>query len=82
MSNSGIATQLGAFAGIAEFIPNLCDGSFTGFFYWTAANGDEISGYFVGQLTPTSTPGLFDNNETAVVTAGTGRLPMPPALSL
>jgi hypothetical protein len=28
VSNSGIATQLGAFAGIAEFIPNLCDGSF------------------------------------------------------
>jgi hypothetical protein len=73
VSNSGIATQLGAFAGIAEFIPNLCDGSYTGFFYWTAANGDEISGYFVGQLTPTATPGLFDNNETAVVTAGTGR---------
>jgi len=34
VSNSGIATELGAFTGYAEFIPNLCDlttlASFTG----------------------------------------------------
>ena len=73
VSNSGIATELGAFTGYAEFIPNLCDLTYTGFFYWTAANGDQISGPFSGYLTPTTTAGVFDNHETAIVTDGTGR---------
>jgi hypothetical protein len=73
VSNSGIATELGHFIGQAEFRPNLCDGSYTGFYHWIAANGDEISGPFSGQLVPTETPGVFDNNETAVVGDGTGR---------
>ena len=73
VSNSGYATELGAFTGHAEFIPNLCDLTYTGFFYWIAANGDEISGPFSGYLAPTATPGVFDNHETAIVTHGTGR---------
>ena len=73
VSNSGNATELGAFTGYAEFIPNLCDLTYTGFFYWTAANGDQISGPFSGYLTPTATPGVFDNHETSIVTNGTGR---------
>jgi len=73
VSNSGIATELGAFTGYAEFIPNLCDLTYTGFFYWTAANGDQISGPFSGYLTSTATAGVFDNHETAIVTDGTGR---------
>jgi hypothetical protein len=73
VNNAGIATELGTFTGYAEFIPNVCDGSYTGFFYWTAANGDGISGPFFGQLIPTTTPGVFDNKETAIVTSGTGR---------
>ena len=40
---------------------------------FTAANGDSISGSFIGQLTPTGTPGVFDNDETAFITSGTGR---------
>ena len=47
VSNSGIATELGAFTGYAEFIPNLCNLTYTGFFHWIAANGDQISGPFL-----------------------------------
>jgi len=73
VSNSGNATHLGSFTGTSNFIPNVCDGSYTGTFHWIAANGDSISGPFFGQLIPTATPGVFDNTETAIVTGGTGR---------
>jgi hypothetical protein len=80
--NFGHANQLGAFTGSAEFFirpcepdPNLCENNipYTGTFHWFAANGDEISGTFEGYLCPTETPGVYDNNETAEVTGGTGR---------
>ena len=73
VSNSGNATQLGSFTGTANFIPNVCDGSYTGTFQWIAANGDRISGPFLGQLIPTATPGVYYNLETALITGGTGR---------
>jgi hypothetical protein len=73
VTNAGNATHLGPFTGTANFIPNVCDGSFTGTFHWIAANGDSISGPFFGQLIPTATPGVFDNIETAIITGGTGR---------
>lgn len=71
--NSGMSNVLGNFTGTANFVPNLCDGSYTGTFQWTAANGDRISGPFRGQLIPTATQGVFYNVETAVITGGTGR---------
>ena len=75
--NFGHANQLGAFTGTAEFYPNFCDNppniTYTGTFDWFAANGDEISGTFEGYLTPTETPGVYDNHENADVTGGTGR---------
>src|SRR4030095_13695208 len=71
--NFGKANQLGAFTGTAEFIVNLCDLTYIGFFECPAANGDELEGPFDGNLTPTATPGVFDNHETAEVTDGTGR---------
>jgi hypothetical protein len=71
--NFGNANQLGAFTGTGEFIVNLCDGTYTGFFHWVAANGDKLEGTFAGNLTPSATPGVFDNHETADVTSGTGR---------
>jgi len=73
VANAGNATRLGSFTGTANFIPNLCDGSYTGSFHWVAANGDSISGPFFGQNIPTATPGVFDNVETAIITSGTGR---------
>jgi hypothetical protein len=71
--NGGNATQLGRFTGTAQFTLNVCDLSYIGFYEFTAANGDSISGPFFGQLTPTPTPGVFDNDETAFITGGTGR---------
>jgi hypothetical protein len=75
--NFGNATELGAFTGTAEFYPNFCENppniTYTGTFDWFAANGDEISGTFDGYLSPTETPGVYDNHENADVTGGTGR---------
>ena len=71
--NGGNATQLGRFTGTAEFILNVCDLTYVGSYVFTAANGDSISGPFTGTLTPTSIEGVFDNNELAFITGGTGR---------
>jgi hypothetical protein len=75
--NFGNAAQLGAFTGTGEFYPNFCENppnvTYTGTFHWFAANGDEISGTFDGYMSPTGTPGVYDNHETADVTGGTGR---------
>jgi len=73
VSNAGTATVLGNFTGESNFVPNLCDGSYTGSFNWVATNGDRIYGWFMGQNLPTQTPGVFNNVETAVITGGTGR---------
>ena len=59
VSNSGSATELGTFTGTANFIPNVCDGSYTGSFHWVAADGSSISGPFLGQQIPTAMPGVF-----------------------
>ena len=74
----GNATHLGAFTGTAEFVTktsamDLVKYTYTGTFHWFAANGDEIYGTFEGYLSPTETPGVYDNHETADVTGGTGR---------
>src|SRR5437016_11108617 len=71
--NGGNATQLGRFTGTAEFVLNVCDLTYIGSYVFTAANGDSISGPFTGTLTPTPIPGVFDNNELAFITGGTGR---------
>jgi hypothetical protein len=71
--NFGNATHLGAYTGTGELYQDVCNGTYTGTFHWFAANGDEIYGTFEGYLTPTGTPGVYDNHETADVTGGTGR---------
>ena len=71
--NRGNATHLGRFSGTAQFVLNVCDLTYVGSYVFTAANGDRISGPFVGSLTPTDVPGVFDNTESAFVTGGTGR---------
>lgn len=73
VTNTGTATELGEFTGASNFIPNVCNGNYTGTFLWIGANGDSISGPFSGQQTPTAVPGVFDNVETATITGGTGR---------
>ena len=75
--NFGHANQLGAFTGTGEFYQDFCEDppnvTYTGTFHLFAANGDELSGTFEGYLSPTGTPGVYDNHETAEVTGGTGR---------
>ncbi len=73
IDNGGKATHLGDFTGTAEFILNVCDLTYVGSYVFTGANGDSISGPFTGTLTPTSIEGVFDNDELAFITGGTGR---------
>ena len=58
------------FQDFCEDPPNI---TYTGTSHWFAANGDELSGTFEGFLSPTETPGVYDNHETSDVTGGTGR---------
>jgi hypothetical protein len=73
----GHATHLGAFTGTGELYQNICEDppnvTYSGTFHWFAANGDELSGTFEGYLSPTETPGVYDNHETSELTGGTGR---------
>jgi hypothetical protein len=71
--NGGNATHLGRFTGTAQFVVDICNLTYVGSYVFTAANGDSISGPFVGTLTPTDVPGVFDNSESAFITGGTGR---------
>ena len=77
----GNATHLGAFTGTGEFYQDFCEDppniTYIGSFHLFAANGDELSGTFEGYLSPTETPGVYDNHETAEVTDGTGRFAPP-----
>jgi hypothetical protein len=76
-SNFGNANQVGAFTGSGELYQDFCadppNVTYTGTFHWIAANGDELSGTFDGYLSPTETPGVYDNHENTDVTGGTGR---------
>jgi hypothetical protein len=56
-----------------QFVLNVCDLTYVGSYVFTGANGDSISGPFTGTLTPTPIPGVFDNDELAFITDGTGR---------
>ena len=69
----GNATHLGVYTGTGELYQDVCNSTFIGSFHWFAANRDEIYGTFEGYLTPTGTPGVYDNHETSEVTGGTGR---------
>ena len=72
--NGGTSNLLGDFHGTATFVPNVCDGSYTGSYDFVSDNGrDSISGPFRGQNFPTATAGVFSNVETATITGGTGR---------
>ena len=69
----GNATHVGVYTGTGELYQDVCNSTFIGSFHWFAANGDELFGTFEGYLTPTGTPGVYDNHETSDVTGGTGR---------
>jgi hypothetical protein len=70
---TGNATQLGHFTLAIPHIANPANGTATGSYEFTAANGDTLSADFTGQATPTATPGVLYIEETATITGGTGR---------
>ena len=72
-SQWGKRLAYGGFTGTAEFVLNVCDLTYVGSYVFTAANGDSISGPFTGTLTRTDVAGVFDNDESAFITSGTGR---------
>ncbi len=54
-------------------IVNLSTSTSIGSFAFTAANGDTLTTDFIGQASPTATPGVLKFVETAAITGGTGR---------
>jgi hypothetical protein len=73
VTGDGVATHLGHFTATLHGVVNLGTGAGEGTFVFTAANGDQISGVFVGQATPTDNPNLASIEERATITGGTGR---------
>jgi hypothetical protein len=69
----GDATHLGQFTLAIPHVVNRANGTATGSFKFTAANGDTVFAEFSGQATPTATPGVLYIEETATITGGTGR---------
>jgi hypothetical protein len=73
-SLTGSATLLGRFTLVyPPHEVNLVTMSGTGSFFFTGANGDMVSGTSTGTASPTDTPGVFDVEEAATITGGTGR---------
>jgi hypothetical protein len=70
---TGNATHLGKFTLEIPHVVDRANGTATGSYEFTAANGDTLSADFTGQATPTATPGVLYIEETATITGGTGR---------
>jgi hypothetical protein len=69
----GTATQLGKYQLVFEAIVNPPALTATGTFEFVAADGATLFGEFVGESSPTATPGVNAFVEVAVITGGTGR---------
>lgn len=73
VESMGKATQLGQFTLDIPHIVNPANATAIGSYVFTAANGDTVFADFVGQATPTATPGVLYIVETVTITGGTGR---------
>jgi hypothetical protein len=69
----GKATQLGRFTLDIPHVVNPATRTATGYYEFTASNGDKVYAEFTGLATPTATPGVLYIEETATITGGTGR---------
>lgn len=72
---TGAATHLGS---LTLAIPHTVDSATSprtssGSYEFVAANGDELSADFTGQVNPTATPGVLSAVEIATITGGTGQ---------
>ncbi len=70
---TGNATHLGRFTLAIPHTVNRANGTATGSYQFTAANGDTLTADFTGKARPTATPGVLAIAETATITGGTGR---------
>ena len=69
----GVATLLGRFTLEVPHLVDLTDRTASGFYEFTAANGDTLTARFTGQAGPSDTPGVVRIVEVATITGGTGR---------
>ena len=68
----GTATHLGRYAATFNATVNVLDGTATGSYTFTAANGDQLFSTFIGLGVPAG-GGLASITETLTITGGTGR---------
>jgi hypothetical protein len=73
-SAPGLATNLGNCTVTWKLTVNLANGSATGTFQFTGANGDTINTRISGQGTPALPPGLNRIVEINTITGGTGQV--------
>ena len=73
VSATGIATGLGQFALSIPHTVDLTTRTATGTYVFVAANGDTLTGTFVGHSTPTAMPNVLAIEEAVTITGGTGR---------
>ena len=73
LTGGGHATQLGQITVAMTAIVDFATSTATGTFRLTAANGDEVSGTFVGVEGVFVGPAVARITEVATITAGTGR---------
>ena len=68
----GTATHLGRYAATFNATVNVLDGTATGSYTFTAANGDQLFSTFTGLGVPAG-EGIASITETLTITGGTGR---------
>lgn len=69
----GTATHLGRFSATLTAVVDFATSTATGTFNFTAANGDELSGTFIGIEGVFIEPGVARLTEVATIERGTGR---------
>ena len=69
----GTATQLGHFTLEVPHLVNTTTRTATGYYVFTAANGDTLTAEFRGRAGPSGIPGVVRIVEEATITGGTGR---------
>src|SRR5262249_21321618 len=69
----GNATHLGLFTVEIPHLVDLTTRTATGYYVFTAANGDTLIAEFTGQAGPSDIPGVPRIVEVATITGGTGR---------
>jgi hypothetical protein len=73
VSATGTATLLGQFAVSIPHEVNVVTRTATGNYSFVAANGDMLTGTFIGHSTTTATPTVLAIEEAVTITGGTGR---------